>query len=225
MGTQLEPDAVDRPLEDGTTVIVAAEIRLYRDGLADALTRAEGINVAAVACDADGAVAAAERAQPDVLLLDISMEHAFPALRALAERVPATRVVVLGISNDEILECAEAGMAGFVTSDQSIDELITTVNQVAAGELPCSPQTAALLLRRVQTLANAHRVTPVALTSREHEIATLIEEGLSNKQIAARLSIQLATVKNHVHNILEKLHVERRTEAAAWVRRDGHHST
>jgi DNA-binding NarL/FixJ family response regulator len=220
-GYALLPLGAEAPI----TVVVAAEIRLYRDGLADALRRAERIDVAAVACDADGAVAAAERTQADVLLLDISMEHAFRALRALARRVPATRVVVLGISNDEILECAEAGMAGFVTSDQSIEELISTVNQVAAGELPCSPQTAALLLRRVQALATARRSLPVALTSREHEIVTLIEEGLSNKQIAARLSIQLATVKNHVHNILEKLHVERRSEAAAWARRDGHHST
>ena len=212
------------PNSRSISVIVAAEIRLYRDGLADALKRAEGIEVAAVAADANGARAAAEILQPDVVLLDISMGSAFAALRALGESVPSARVVVLGVSSDDILPCAEAGMAGFVTPDQSIDELVSTLRQVADGELPCSPKAAALLLRRVQALACAHPVTDATLTSREHEIVTLIGEGLSNKQIAARLSIQIATVKNHVHNILEKLHVSRRSEAAAWARNGACHT-
>ena len=92
-------------------------------------------------------------------------------------------------------------------------------DSVARGEMLCSPRLAATLLRRVATLARGtRRLGPVQLTPRELEIVELIDEGLSNKAIATRLSIELATVKNHVHNILEKLEVSSRAAAAARVR-------
>ncbi len=154
--------------------------------------------------------------EPDVALVDLTMAESQQTVRALAGAgVP---VVVFGIREreDEIIEYAEAGVAGYVTRDSSLAELIDVVESVARGETLLSPRIAALLLRRVKTAA---RPGPAArLTPREAEIVRLIDDGLSNKQIARRLTIELPTVKNHVHSILEKLEVKRRAEAAARVR-------
>ena len=119
-----------------------------------------------------------------------------------------------------MLPLAEAGIAGWVTREASVDDLRATVASAAAGEAVFSPRLAASLLRRVAALASERRVGAQAtpLTRRQREILALIDEGLSNKEIARRLSIEVATVKNHVHNILEKLEVTRRAEAAALVR-------
>jgi len=143
--------------------------------------------------------------------------------REIVASTPGTRVVTLGITDDdpEVLPLAEAGVAGYVTTEASADEIVLVVESVARGEMPCSPRLAATLLQRVATLAQEQR-TPSALatlTSREREIVGLIGDGLSNKEIASGLCIEVATVKNHVHNILEKLNVTRRADAAALVRR------
>jgi DNA-binding NarL/FixJ family response regulator len=138
--------------------------------------------------------------------------------------VPDACVIALSVeeTDEELIACAEAGVAGFVRRDAAFDELTTTISSVVRGELPCSPQTAAILLRRIaQLAAERRRVTVTArLTPREREIVRLIDDGLSNKEIAGRLHIELATVKNHVHNILEKLQVHGRLEAAAHLRGD-----
>jgi len=112
------------------------------------------------------------------------------------------------------------GIAGFVTSEASVAELVAAIESVARGESLCSPSVVAALLRRLGSLARswAEADPTQPLTRREREILELIDEGLSNKQIAQRLRIELPTVKNHVHNILGKLGVRRRAEAAALVR-------
>ena len=134
-------------------------------------------------------------------------------MRVVAFAVPETE--------DDIIACAEAGVAACVTREASIDELVATIERVGSGESLCSPQVAAVLLRRVATLAAARSDEPAAtLTSREREILDLIAEGLSNKQIGQVLCIQVPTVKNHVHNLLEKLEVHSRHEAAALLRTD-----
>src|SRR5439155_827652 len=104
--------------------------------------------------------------------------------------------------------------------EASIDDLVTVIESVARGEAICSPRVAAGLLRRVAALAAGHGgdLPRAQLTNREREIVRLIDNGLSNKEIARALGIEVATVKNHVHNILEKLQVHRRGEAAARVR-------
>jgi DNA-binding NarL/FixJ family response regulator len=121
-----------------------------------------------------------------------------------------------------ILACAEAGASGYVPHDASLEELLTVVQAVAQGELLCSPRMAASLFRRLAALASAgtgrdHQVVGT-LTDREREITLLLERQLSNKDIARTLHIEVATVKNHVHNILHKLGVATRTEAAARLR-------
>jgi DNA-binding NarL/FixJ family response regulator len=152
-------------------------------------------------------------------------------VRTCACSAPAIRVLALTVSEseEELLAAAEAGISGYVTHQSSLDELVDAVHSVARGEMLCSPRVAALLLRQVGALAR--REVPVAgldsdrsgerLTMRELEILELIDAGRSNKEIARELYIEVPTVKNHVHNILEKLHACRRGEAAAKVRAQG----
>ena len=118
------------------------------------------------------------------------------------------------------LACAEAGVAAFVTRDTSLDGLTATLECVAQGGARCSPRATAALLRRLASLADGRppATRGAQLTPREREILTLIDQGRSNKQIARQLQIQLATVKNPVHSVLEKLQVERRGAAAAAMR-------
>jgi DNA-binding NarL/FixJ family response regulator len=131
-------------------------------------------------------------------------------------------VVALGLldSEAEVLAAAESGASGFVLRDACLDELIDCLETVARGDLRCSPSIAGALLRRLGTLASERpRSDPVRdITWREREVLGLVEQGLSNKDIAGRLSIEVTTVKNHIHNILEKLGVRRRSDAAATLR-------
>src|SRR5262249_26135221 len=117
---------------------------------------------------------------------------------------------------------AEAGIHGYVTRDGSVNDVVVAIQSAVRGEVACSPRVAALLFQRVATLSEAtHGVQArPMLTRRELEIAGLITEGLSNKEIARSLRISSATVKNHVHNVLEKLQIRRRGEAAARLRRE-----
>ena len=143
-------------------------------------------------------------------------------MRALRDARPDAHVVALGVPEDEseVIACAEAGAAGLVTLEGSLDDLEAMLESVGRGETLCSPRVAAALLRRVAALADDHAASGHArLTAREREIVQLVDRGLSNKEIARELQIELTTVKNHVHNILDKLHVRRRADAAARVRR------
>jgi DNA-binding NarL/FixJ family response regulator len=130
--------------------------------------------------------------------------------------VPGVPIVALGVPDVEgdVLACAEAGIAGYVTREASLEELVAVVRSAVQGELRCSPRIAAGLLRRLSALSEHGPSAPrVRLTARQREIVRLIGQDLSNKEIAHRLGIEVATVKNHVHNLLEKLNVHRRTAA------------
>jgi two-component system nitrate/nitrite response regulator NarL len=206
-------------------VFVVSGVALYREGIAAVLAARDGIEVIGVAAD-PGQVVEAIRSepQPTVVVLDMATPDGVAAGRRLAD-TPGVRVLAITVPNREgaVIECAETGVTGFLTTDASVDELTAAVQRIARGELPCPPWTAGMLLRRVATLAHDRRRPGPAsvLTSRELEIANLVERGLSNKQIAERLCIELPTVKNHMHHILDKLGVRRRAEAAAVVRSGG----
>jgi two-component system nitrate/nitrite response regulator NarL len=126
-----------------------------------------------------------------------------------------------------VLGCAEAGVAGYVPREASLEDLVETIGCASRGELRCSPQLGVTLLRQLALRAAGvdDAASRAPLTSREVEIVRLIEHGLSNKEIATRLGIQVATVKNHVHNLLEKLRIHRRAEAADRLRGRFAHAT
>jgi len=204
-----------------TRVLVVADIRLFREGLAEMLRAEPEIEVVATAAGADEAVRALRELDPDVALVDMAIPDNKWLVRALVAAVPGACIVALAVPEieREVLACAEVGVAGYVTRDGSIEDVVAAVESAARGEILCSPRMAARLFQRVATLALERSPNIESrLTTRELEILDLIDQGLSNKEIARRLTIQLSTVKNHVHNILEKLNVSRRSEAAARAR-------
>jgi len=203
-------------------ILIAVGVRLYREGLSEMLCRHHRYEVVALAADVHSALQRAHELQPDIVLLDISMPDGLRLVHELTMAAPGTAVVVAAVAetDGEILACAEAGVAGLVTRDQSLAEAVRVLESVACGESVCSPRTAATLLRRIALLSAQHEPPrpPDGLTPRESEIAGLISRGHSNKQIARELCIEVSTVKNHVHHVLEKLGVRGRAEAAARVR-------
>jgi DNA-binding NarL/FixJ family response regulator len=180
------------------------------------------IEVVATAAGADEAVRALREQQPDIVLLDVAIPENAWLVRGLVAAVPGTRVVALAVpeAEQDVLMWAEAGVAGYVTREASVEDVVAAVQAVARGEVLCSPRMVATLFQRIATLALERSPQSIEsrLTSRELEILDLIDQGLSNKEIARRLTIEVSTVKNHVHNILDKLNVSRRAEAAARVR-------
>lgn len=203
-------------------VAVIARTRLYRDGLERALSRAPELEVVGAAGDIGDGIAQAHAAAPDAIVIDLADADGADAVRRLSAALPEARIVALAVDelSTETLALAEAGVAGYVTRDGTLEELLETLASVVRDELRCSPRMAGELLRRMQTLARASEASSPAdrLTAREREILALIDAGLANKDIARRLHIELPTVKNHVHHILEKLGASRRGEAAARVR-------
>jgi two-component system nitrate/nitrite response regulator NarL len=204
-------------------VLIYSDIRIYRDGLAQVLDRPGYSGVTGAYGTLGDVLAADAGVDPDVVLLDMAAPNALRDIRALAARFREAKIVALGVGrrDGDVIACAEAGVAGYVFRDASVDELLDAVESAAQGELRCSPAVAATLLRRVAKLASrqGNAGEDARMTRREREILELIDHGMGNKQIAARLFIEIATVKNHIHNILEKLGVTSRAEAAAKMRR------
>ena len=203
-------------------IFIAAPVRLYRDGLAEVFGRDARFEVCGSAATRLETFARVHEGEFDVVLVDADLPGAGVLVRELAHRPSHPRVVVLGVEEvkEEILPLVEAGIAGYVTREGSIADLFASVECAVRGESVASPRMVATLMERVADLTRERRSSaePGILTTRERQIASLIEEGLSNRDIAHRLNIELPTVKNHVHNILEKLHVHRRGEAVARLR-------
>jgi DNA-binding NarL/FixJ family response regulator len=206
-------------------VVLVINVRLYRDGLTETLSTYPRLDVSAVSMH-DAAAAFICEHNPDVAVLDMSAAGAFDLLRDLQEQAAGTRVIAFAIDEDvsTVVECARAGAAGYVTVDASVADLADAIVRAARGELLCTPKMTAALFRRVGELdsgsSSAGGMPPEAaddagLTIREREVLALLSPGLSNKAIASALNISEATVKNHVHNLLHKLKVERRQQAAA----------
>lgn len=201
-------------------MLVVTEVRLLGEGLAIAFGADDGVEIAGVAGSLREAIALAAATVPDVVLLDMSGRSGPARARQLCDAAPSAALVALAIEDapGSVAACAEAGVTGYVPRAATLAELRATVLHVARGESPCSPRAAAGLFRRVAALAAERDAAPSRLTRRESQVLDLLESGLSNKEIAARLSIAVPTVKNHVHNILGKLDARRRGEAVALMR-------
>ena len=202
-------------------VLIVAAVRLYREGMASCLDKRDGLSVVGTAGDCESAHERAGLLRPDVVLLDTATDGCVDLVRALSAAAPPIKTVLFAVQNEEsaIIASAEAGAVGYLASDASLDELATTLVRVTRGELHCPPMVAAALMRHVRAGAAPGREHPhlIGLTVREREVLTLIDAGLSNKEIALRLCIEVATVKNHVHNLLDKLKVASRGAAAAQI--------
>jgi DNA-binding NarL/FixJ family response regulator len=194
---------------------IISETRLFREGLMAMMTREGRIEVVGHGSCPE-ALQEIGNLAPDVALLDMARHDCLVIPRQLHTILPALRIVAVAVADLEtdIIACAEAGICGYVAQSGTVEDLIATIKRALGGELVCPPRIAALLFNRVATLAADRPSSPLeeALTRRELEIAGLITGGLQNKEIARRLGLCNATVKNHVHNILQKLSIQRRGE-------------
>lgn len=167
---------------------------------------------------------------PTVLLTEACrpLDKCLECLRQFRCVAPECKVIMLEVPNQDetILACIEiGGISGYVVEEGSFDDLIRTVRAISAGESICSPRLANLAFTRISTMANRFygvRTSEIScLTRREQDIMAAIERGLSNKEIAGELKIEVSTVKNHVHNILDKLHLQNRRSAARYAKEHG----
>ena len=222
-----EEDAV--PGVDGQIrVMICDDHALFRRGLKMVLEAEPDIDVIAEAEDGETAVAEVADHVPDVVLMDVRMPSVdgIEATRRIAEAVPSTKIVMLTVSDEEadLYEAIKAGATGYLLKEISIEEVASAVRAVVAGQSLISPSMASKLLTEFTNLAKrADERTTVPtprLTDRELEVLRLVAQGKSNREIAGDLYISENTVKNHVRNILEKLHLHTRMEAVMYAVRE-----
>lgn len=198
-------------------VFVLVAVRVYREAIVDAVERDARFRVIGGAATLAAAWPLLEALPrpPDITLIDLALPEGTNVARALRRGWPSAGVVAVAVgeADEEVVRWAEAGVSGLVSREATLAELLDAIEAAAKEEVVTSPAVAAALLRRVASLRGETRRDARALTRREREIVGLIGRGLSNKEIASSLRIEVPTVKNHVHNILEKLRVGRRVEA------------
>ena len=203
-------------------VLVVDDTCLSREALTSLLEGEPWIAALEAAGDLAATMERQRQFRPDVVLLNMATVGSLGIVAAVVGADARACVVAIGVSGseDEVIGLAEAGVAGYLLRGASRTDLAVTMRSLARGESLCPPQISTALLRRVASMAAERRSLAAGsrLTAREHQILRLIDQGLSNKQIGQQLGIEVRTVKNHVHNILEKLHVHRRGEAAARMR-------
>ena len=203
-------------------VLIVDDHSVVREGLRTFLELQEGIEVAGEAADGEEAVREAERLQPDVVLMDLVMPRldGVSAMRALRERVPSARVVVLTsfLDDERLLPAIRSGAAGYLLKNVQPQELARAVRLAADGEALIDPAVAA---RLVDSLVEGPGSEEPELTPREQEVLGLIGRGYANKRIALELGISEKTVKTHVGHVLAKLGVSDRTQAALYAARLG----
>lgn len=206
-------------------VLVVNDGRLDRECLAAQL-EANGCQ-AQTAWDLQSMLSAVDAHRPDVILLNIDTENHSVLLQVSLDLDSGPKVIVFGLDGDrgsEIIACAEAGVAGLHLRSESFGHLLEILRTAGEGQARCSPEVSAILMSRVYAFAanqNPDSSTE-SLTAREREVLHLITRGMTNQQIANRLSLTLHTVKNHVHNLLTKLGVGSRAEAVAVARAAGY---
>lgn len=216
-------DKSERPIN----ILLVNEIRLMGNVITAALEDEPDIHVVASITNIDEALRIIEEHTVDVALVSTRLpdQGALKLTRAITEMAPSTKVLALGLTEEKkrVLRYVEAGAAGYVLKDDSLDNMIETIRAAEDGKVFVSPKIAAAMMERLSDLAQMfsdveNSVTEDAdLTPRELEVLELIGKGLTNQQISEKLVIEVGTVKNHVHSILEKLNVSSRGEAAAYL--------
>jgi DNA-binding NarL/FixJ family response regulator len=208
-------------------VLVVDDHDLFRTGLRNLLEE-EGVNVVGEAENGENAIRLASDLTPDVVIMDLNMPGVggVETTRRLSSLAPLSRVVVLTISadDDDVMNAVMAGACGYLLKDSSIQELIAGIRAASEGESLISPQIAAKVLQRLRAQSkdvDAAETIRAELSDRELEVLKLIANGKDNAQIARELFISPKTVKNHISNILMKLQIENRIQAAVYAVRSG----
>ena len=212
---------------DELRLLLVDDHDLFRTGLRNLLEQ-EGVNVVGEAENGEAAIRLASDLAPDVVIMDLNMPGAggVETTRRLSSLAPLSRVVVLTISadDDDVMNAVMAGACGYLLKDSSIQELIAGIRAASEGESLISPQIAAKVLQRLRAQSkdiDAAETIRAELSDRELQVLKLIANGKDNAQIASELFISPKTVKNHISNILMKLQIENRIQAAVFAVRSG----
>jgi DNA-binding NarL/FixJ family response regulator len=221
---------LDAEAQHSISVLVMSEIRFLREGLADALDRHPLLSIVGLCADLNDGLDLLSNVAPNIVLLDATFPNGANAVRCILMAAPEAKVVVFAVTETEenIIAWAEAGAAGYIPRTAALRDLVRLLFAILQGEQICSRRVASALMRRVATArGSAHdrpdtRSAPM-LTVRQQEIVGLVSAGMSNKEIARRLDIELSTAKSHVHNLLEKLNLRRRGQVAFWRRENAAH--
>jgi two-component system, NarL family, nitrate/nitrite response regulator NarL len=221
------PAAADAPPGRALGIVILSNVLFLRQSLCQILGRDRGMAVLGDYATIGEALQGSPAHHADVFLLDAASTDGKGAVRRIRETRPEARVVVFAVieTEENVIAWAQVGIAGYVPSTAALEELTTLLRDISAGRQACSARIAAAMMRQIASdaaLGQANPASVALLTWRELEILRLIDVGLSNKDIARRLGISLGTTKSHVHNLLAKLSVERRGQAAARMRRRTH---
>ena len=214
--------------EDALRVLIVDDHALFRRGLQMVLEGESDIEVVGEANDGHEAIEKAEQTTPDVVLMDVRMpkRSGIEATRVIKDMLPSTKILMLTISDEEadLYDAIKAGASGYLLKEISIDEVAGAVRQVHAGQSLISPSMASKLLNEFAAMVKRRdersQVPGPRLTERELEVLKLVAKGMNNRDIGAELFISENTVKNHVRNILEKLHLHSRMEAVVYAVRE-----
>ena len=207
------------------SLVLIDDNRLLREGISALIEQQPGYRVLGASSDADEAIEKVRVEQPDVVLVNLGLvayDSAELTCRVRTE-VPNAKVIVMGFlpSQEDVADYVRCGAAGFVMKDASSDVFFATIRAVALGMQVLPPVLTSSLFSQIlrnEIVRDRVRVQhDVRLTAREREVVDLLSEGLSNKEIAARLGIAVHTVKSHVHNVLEKLALQSRLEVVAFT--------
>jgi len=221
-----EPEALPHPIR----ILLVDDQPLFRGAIAALV---DGQDDMVVVGEAENGLDAVEKAHlllPDLVVMDVEMPvmNGVEATRLIREQLSNVKVIMLTVSetDDHVFDAIRFGAHGYLLKDLRPEELYDLVRAVMRNETPLAPAIAGRLLREIQNGVTTRSSSPAAparpaVTRRELEILQLVAEGLSNKEIGKALSITEGTVKNHVHNALEKLHLENRAQATAYIVRQG----
>jgi DNA-binding NarL/FixJ family response regulator len=209
-------------------VLIVDDHALFRRGLQMVLEQEDDIDVVGEAADGAEAVEKAIELMPDVVLMDVRMpkRSGIEATEHIRDELPHAKILMLTISDEEsdLYEAIKAGASGYLLKEISIEEVADAIRSVWAGQSRISPSMASKLLSEFAAMskrADERQQLPAPrLTEREMEVLKLVAQGLNNRDIAAQLFISENTVKNHIRNILEKLHLHSRMEAVVYAVRE-----
>jgi NarL family two-component system response regulator LiaR len=207
------------------SVIIVDDHIIVREGLKTLLELFEDIRVIGEAADGKSAVEIASRLQPDVVLMDLIMPEmdGIQTTKEIRARFPDMKVIALTsfLEDDKIVPAIQAGATSFLLKDVTPDALVDAIRAAHRGESRLNPQITKKLMEKVTIQSQPSEPNAGDLTEREMEVVRLVAEGLSNKDIAARLVISEKTVKTHVSSILGKLHLNDRTQLAVYALKSG----
>ena len=208
-------------------ILLVIEVRLIANIFAEVLEEEADFMIVGRSENVEGALKIIQDRQVDVALVSVGLprQGAMELTTAVVESAPNTKVLALGLTDetDDVLKYIEAGAAGYILKDSSLLDLIEVIRSTQRGEAQVSAKMAGAMMERLSSLAKMFVSVEntiadgVRLTPREREVLQCLGKGCTNQEIASHLLVEIGTVKNHVHSILEKLHVSNRDEAASYL--------